>query len=496
MPMTERLRTLPRDTIVFYALLAALYAAILTSKFSLWNSNALQSDWTYYNNIFWNTNFNNLWLFSYDRFEIQGYVTYLNEHFAPLLIPFAALYQIIPWHEEFLLVLHGASPIVAAIGLRGIGIRVLGDRWLSTLIALVFAFNPGILWPTISLVYGFQPDSMLPPIAALVGYAIATRRAALFFTGLLIGCTIKDNVPAYGVILGVCLIIFTDWRKQGLWSIVLSLAIFLMGSKGVPYFTGVQNHNINVFWNLIDDILRLHLTLDYTLPEIIFAAGYCSFFVPALFVLPYLAMIGPDILAMGRVIHATTGTWHVMLPVTVLAIASVFGSAQFLTFPAQGIPAAIDRRIGRGPLLRLYWHASLILSLLAGPATLWLAYSRYILQAVPIDRAALAAAIKLVPTDAGIATTNDLDQYFAHRRIVTTRPNLLLKTPSDFSYLLVNRNALISVRKDGKALDGYLADKCLIAIAEKVAETRSAIVLDQGELLIVKLDNVPAVDCK
>lgn len=494
--MTERLHTPPRDTILFYALLAALYAAILAAKFSLWNSNALQSDWTYYNNIFWNTNFHDLWLFSYDRFKTQGYPTYLNEHFAPLLVPLAVLYQLIPWREAFLLALHGASPIVTAIGIRAIGIHVLGDRRLATVIALVFAFNPGILWPTISLVYGFEPDCMLPPAAALVGYAIATRRTGLFFTGLLIGCTIKDNVPAYGVILGACLIIFTDWRKQGLWAIVLSLAIFLMASKGVPYFTGIQNGNINVVWNLIDDILHLRLTLDYTLPEILFAAVYCSFFMPAFFVLPYLAMIGPDILAIGRVIWATTGTWHVMLPVTVLGIASVFGSAQFLTFPAQSILAAIDRRIGRARFVRLYWYTGLILSLLAGPATLWLAYSRYIVHAVPIDRAALAAAIKLVPTDAGIATTNDLDQYFAHRRIVTTRLNLLQKTPADFSYLLVNRNALISVRKDGNALGGYLSDKCLIAIAEKVAEKRSAIVLDQGELLMVKLDSVPAVDCK
>ena len=75
--------------------------------------------------------------------------------------------------------------------------------------------------------------------------------------------------------------------------------------------------------------------------------------------------------------------------------------------------AALDRRIDRARLIRLYWTAALLGSVLAGPATLWLAHSRYVAQAVPVDRAALAAAVKLVPSDAGIAATSDLDPYFA-----------------------------------------------------------------------------------
>jgi hypothetical protein len=473
--------------LLFFAILAALYATILIAKFSLWHANALQSDWTYYNNIFWNTNFRDLWLFSYDRFKNQGYITYLNEHFAPLLLPLAALYRLMPWPEGFLLTLHGASPIAAAIGIRAIAIRVLGDRKLATIIALVYALNPGILWPTISLVYGFEPDCLLPVFAVLAGYGLATRKTGIYFAGLLLGCAVKENVPVYGVILGLCLMLFTDWRRQGFWSAVVSLAIFLVASKGVTFFTGVENQNVNIVWNFVNDAIHLHPTLDYTLYEVAFAAVYCAFFIPALFVLPYLAVIGPDILAIGQVPWATTGTWHVMLPVTVLGIASVFGTAQFLAPP--------DRRIDRARLIRLYWTAVLLASLLAGPATLWFAYSRYVAQAVPVDRAALAAAIKLVPPDIGIATTNDLDQYFAHRKIVTTRPNLLRKTPADFSYLAVNRQALIAVRQAGKAIDSYRSDQCLIKIAEKIAATKSAIVLDQGGIIVVQISQLPNVEC-
>jgi len=493
--MTAKVRTPTRDSVLFFAILAALYGAILTAKFGLWHANALQSDWTYYNNIFWNTNFRDLWLFSYDRFKVYGYITYLNEHFAPLLLPLAALYQHMPWPQAFLLVLHGASPVVAAVGIRAIGLKVLGDRKLATVIALVYALNPGILWPTISQVYGFQPDSLLPGFAVLAGYGLATRKTGLYFAGLLLACAVKENVPAYGVILGLCLMVFTDWRRQGFWSVVVSLAIFLLASKGVTFFTGVENRNINVVWKFLDSVRHLHPTFDYALPEIAFAAVYCAFFIPALFVLPFLATIGPDILAIGQVQWATTGTWHVMLPVTVLGIASVFGSARFLFLRSQGVLAALDRRIDRARLIRLYWTAGLLASLLAGPATLWLAYGRYVAQAVPIDRAALAAAVKIVPPNAGIATTGDLDQYFAHRKIVTVQLAVLRKTPADFSYLAVNRRALIAARREGRAEPAYRRDQCFIRMAEKIAETKQAVVFDQGGLLLVRLSQLPDVAC-
>lgn len=485
----EQTQLQSRDSLAFFAALALLYAVILWAKFSLWNANALQSDWTYYNNIFWNTNFRDLWLFSYDRFTMKGYPTYLNEHFAPLLFVVAFVYNHFPWPHALLLAVHGASPILAAIGIRAIGLRLLGDRPLATVIALVFALNPGILWPTISLVYGFQPDSMLPPCAVLAGYGLATRRDGLFLSGLLLGCGIKENVPAYGVIIGACLIAFTDRRRLGLWSIGLSLAIFVAASKGVPYFTHVQNANINVVWKFIDDLIHLHPHFDYTLPEIGFAAVYCTFFLPALAVLPFLAAIGPDLLAIGQVPWATTGTWHVMLPVAVLGIASVFGTARILS--SQSWLFSPDR----ARLVRLYWRFGLVASVVLGPTALWLAYSRYIAQAIPVDRAALTALIELVPPEVGLATTADLDQYFAHRKIVTTRPYLVQKTPTDFAYIAINRQAVIAARREGKAADGLRSDQCMIKLAEKIAENNSDVVFEQGGLLLVKLTKLPDVAC-
>ena len=148
--IADKTRPQHRDSLAFFGALALLYAVILLTKFSLWNANVLQSDWTYYNNLFWNVNYRDLWLFSYDRFMVARLSELSQRGISRrLLLLFAFVYQHMPWPEAFLLAVHGASPMLAAIGIRAIGMRVLNDERLATVIALTFALDPGILWPTI-----------------------------------------------------------------------------------------------------------------------------------------------------------------------------------------------------------------------------------------------------------------------------------------------------------------------------------------------------------
>ena len=50
---------------------------------------------------------------------------------------------------------------------------------------------------------------MLPPLAAAVGWALATNRIGVYCVALALALGIKENVPAYGVILGACMFVFT-----------------------------------------------------------------------------------------------------------------------------------------------------------------------------------------------------------------------------------------------------------------------------------------------
>jgi hypothetical protein len=482
-----------RPALLLMGGLTVLYAAIMLAKFSLWHNNVLMNDWAFYNNSFWNTDFHRYWLFSHDRYIQFGYSTYLNEHFGPLLLVIAALYHLLPHPEIMLLALHGASPVLAAIFIYLTGRELLDDRRLSATIALSYALSPGILWPTISLVYGFQPDSMLPPLAAAIGWALATNRLGVYFVAFALALCVKENVPAYGVILGACLFLFTNRRMQGALTIAVSLVVFLIASKGVPAITGVENRNIGVAWRFIDQLIHLRPTFDYTLIEIAIGLGYSVVFLPALFVWPFLAMIGPDLMLIGQVSYAKTVTWHVMLPVTVLGVASVFGTARFLKTAAW--PATIDRRIERPRLARLYWTAVLAVSLVAGPLTIWLAYDRYIALRSPVDQAAVAEALALIPPDAGVVTTSDLEQYFVRRRVVTSRPDVFQSATQDFSYFAVNRASLTAGRRDGPLAPVYRQDRCFINVAERLAAEPGGKVMDRGGILVAKFDRAPKLDC-
>ena len=494
MPSATDPRAASSSTLLFALGLVVLYAGIMTAKFALWRANVLMNDWSFYNNNLWNTNFRDLWLFSHDRFIQFGYPSYLNEHFAPLLLALAALYGVLPQTqgEAMLLLLHGASPVVAALFIHAAALHLLNDRRLAASIALTYALSPGILWPTISLVYGFQPDCFLAPLAAMAGWALATRRDGMFYLALLLALGVKENVPAYGAILGACLVLFTTRRKLGLITVVISLAVFVLASKGVPLITGVENRNVGRVWAFVDDVLHLRPHFDYTLPEILVGLGYSAVFLPAVWVWPYLGMLGPDLLLIGQVSYAKLVTWHVMLPVTVLGLCATFGTARILA--TTHWPAALDARLARPKLVRLYWTAMLCINLIAGPVTIWLAYDRYIALASPVDQAAVAKALTLIPKEAGLAVTGDLEQYFARRAVMSSKPDVLGLAAAKFTYAAVNRRGVTPGRRDGPLAVVTRQDECLIAVAEGVARAGGA-VMDEGGILVVRFAAMPKLAC-
>jgi uncharacterized membrane protein len=464
--------------------LIVLYAGIMVVKLSLWHANVLANDWVGYNKAFWNTNFHDLWLFDYDLYISFGYTTYLNEHFAPVLLVLAALYHVLPQPEAVLLMLHGAAPILAAIFINLTALHLIGDRRLAATLAFSYALSAGILWPTICMIYGFQQDGMLPPLAAAVGWALATQRLGVYFVALGLALGTKENVTAYGVILGICLFLFTKRRKQALITILISLIVFAVAWKGVTAVTGEQNENIDVAWTFIDDLLHLRPTFDYTSTEIIIALAYSVVFLPALFVWPFVAMIVPDLLLIGQVTHANTVTWHVMLPVTVLGSAAAFGTARILG--TKTWYRRLDQRMPRLQQMKIYWTAVLAVSMATGPLTIAIAYDRYIALRSTVDQAAVAEALRLIPSQAGVLTTSDVEQYFTRRRIASSNLKAIRIAKADFSYLVVNRHSLTPGRLNGPLAKAAAEDHCLVDTAEGLIATEGNEVLIHDGILVVR----------
>jgi len=195
----------------------------------------------------------------------------------------------------------------------------------------------------------------------------------------------------------------------------------------------------------------------------------------------------------GQVAHANTVTWHVMLPVTVLGVASVYGTARILATLAW--PAWLDKRVPRRLLMRRYWVTILAVSIVAGPLTIGLAYHRYIAMRTDVDQRAVAEALALIPPDAGLATTSDLGQYFTHRLVMSSTPIIMENAAGDFTYAAVNRHSLTSARRDGLGAATYSLDQCLIAAAERAARAGARTVMDNGGILVVQFARLPKLEC-
>jgi hypothetical protein len=138
----------------------------------------------------------------------------------------------------------------------------------------------------------------------------------------------------------------------------------------------------------------------------------------------------------------------------------------------------------------------LIVSLVAGPATIWLAYNRYIALRSPVDLAAVAQAVALVPSGAGVIVTSDLEQYFVRHRVITSRPDVVEQAARDFSYFAVNRRSLTPGRVNGPLAGVAQQDACFIAAAERLAGQGGTQVMDAGGILVVRFDTLPKLNCE
>ena len=395
---------------------------------------------------------------------------------------------------EAMLLVHGATPIVAAMFIYATALHLLNDRRFALTFSLSYTLSPGFLWPTVSMVYGFQTDGLLAPCAAAVGWALATNRIGIYFAAFALALGLKENVPAYGVILGVCLLLFSKRCAQALIMNFLSIAVFVIASKGVPAITGVENRNVGTAWKFIDALIHLRATFDYRPIEIAIGIAYSLAFLPALYVWPFLGVIVPDLLLIGQVPQANLVSWHIMLPVTVLGSASVFGASRFLG--SKTWPQWLDRRMARTRQLRLFSTVVLAVNFIAGPLTIGVAYYRYVAFRTEIDRPAVARAFKLIPSDADVAATSDLEQYFARRRVVTSRTVILRNAPGDSSYLVVNRRVLTERRwQDSNMASVSAQDRCLIDTAESLKRAGGKVLVDSGGILAVQFTQEPAMAC-
>ena len=140
--------------------------------------------------------------------------------------------------------------------------------------------------------------------------------------------------------------------------------------------------------------------------------------------------------------------------------------------------------------------AVLAVSLIAGPLTIWVAYDRYIALRSSVDQATVAEARAIIPPEAGVITTSDLEQYFVRRFAVTSRIDVPVRAPGKFSYFVVNRRSLTEGRRSGPLAGVTKQDECFIKAAESVVRDGGKIVMDKNDILVASFVRMPPLDCR
>jgi uncharacterized membrane protein len=458
--------------VIFVCVLTLGYAAIMYVKLDLWRHNVLISDWTFMQNILWNTDLRiGQVLYSEIRFRDFGYPSYLNEHFSPLLIPIATLYRAVPFGDLMLLLLHGACPALVALSLRGIGLALFADRKLAALMAIAFAFNPAVLQPTVDSVYGFHSDSLSPPLLALAAWAFVTGRWRTYWVAVLAALLVKENIPAYGAIFGGVLLFSPRYRKTGLATLALSVTIFLIGSRGLPMMTGFTNRNVGYAEQFVRDLVSLHPAFDYSREEFLYALRYGGAFLPVLAMWPFLALPMPDLLVIGQIQHAHLTSWHVLPTLATLGVLATIGSHQI-----------VRRNWLSARTVRFYWITVAAAALLLAPVDLFIKHRRLVQMGSNVDQSAIAEAVALIPADAHVATTTDLEQYLSHRRVIFTT----LHQP-DIDYVVLNAGALSENRAEA-IRNVYEGDLALTrTMDEKLRQHTASLMFDARGIRVLRL---------
>ena len=196
-----------------------------------------------------------------------------------------------------------------------------------------------------------------------------------------------------------------------------------------------------------------------------------------------------------------------MLPVTVLGVASVYGTARILR--TRFWPAALDKRVARLPLMRRYWTTESGRSLIAGPATtIGAAYHRYDRAcAPPVDQGTLS------PRRARLSSGADA----GHRDHQRPRSSILRTAGSgsyasgmllfekvqaaDFTYSQRSTDALADRQRAATdqarrptAHEDRLSSSTTAERAVAATARRSSL-LDRGGILVVQFARMPKLDC-
>jgi len=339
---------------------------------------------------------------------ILGFVPVFADHFTPSIFLLSPLYWFTS-DSTIILIAQAVAVGLSGLVLYNIGNIVLKDRFISIAVVSCYYLFVGLQNAVIT---EFHELTVMTLFLMLTFWAFVKKRRFLYFVFLAITLGFKEITFLIGICLGIA-IFFLDkkWKKEAIATIILSILWGVIALKIIiPYFSpgdylytsGIPNSVSGKITALFDHPLKRH-TLFYSF----FSFGFLPIFAPQ-----FWALMFQDYLSRFETQSFSTrwdlGLHYNAVSAVILALATVYAMKFFLHFSLlqryKYIIACL--LVGNAVFVNRF--------MLHGPFNL--VYNRAFYEHTK-DFTFLDKIIKIVPSNATVATHNNLASRFTHQRV-------------------------------------------------------------------------------
>lgn len=185
-------------------------------------------------------------------------ISFLGEHFSPLLIPLSLFYLI--WdNPRMLLIIQSFTLALGALPLYLIAKDKLKDEFLALSFAAAYLLAPLLQQANLC---DYHAVTLQPPLAFFAFYFLQRKKFGKYFLFLGLLLLAREDTFLYILGLGVYAFFFAKERKIGVSTVILGLIWgFLAMRVAIPYFRGSPYlHTIAYGW-LGDNFLEIGKTI-------------------------------------------------------------------------------------------------------------------------------------------------------------------------------------------------------------------------------------------
>jgi len=367
-----------------------------------------------------------IWLVSHFKnpfVTIRG-LEYFGHHVNIITLLFVPAYWL-GAGPHFLYAVETVCLAAGAIPIWLLGRDRLESSWMPLGLCAAYLLYPSVEWIN---QWQFHPDALImTPL--MFAYWLATRRRwGWFWVAVAIALSCKEDAGLAVFALGICLWLKHRQRAQGLFTAIAGATWFLICTKliiplanggGAPFyvtnFPGLGSSIFSIIGNFVFHPSRWI--------KLVFARSRWTYYAQVFWPVALLALLEPLVLLIGipqllvNTLAANPDSYDIHFFLTAIVVAAVF----LATVEACG-------KRGRTPAGRRFMVGLAVSAALAGnvawsPSPISVNFhSGFWVQPGPQDQA-INAAISIVPKNASVSATYNIDDHLTHRISIFEYPN-------------------------------------------------------------------------